>query len=204
MEITISCQQNSPGNSYMTNYSVHFLKLFHSSYTFIDNMKIYKKPSCEPLPSSYISLSRNPESCHPNLESRTVRFQARLSEFASFATYLRRHIGRSWATCAPSRFKGLFVENAALCFISHIHLSGTWLTFDLGIEILARDVICFLHHLNQSFYGKKLILFLIIHGFECERENLGSTLLRLVPSPSRTLVWSAILSCKPVTHNIYK
>ena len=166
MEITISCQQNSPGNSYMTNRQCPFPKI-------VSFLLYLNSPSCEPLPSSCISLSRNPESCHPNLESRTVRFQARLSEFASFATYLRRHIGRSWATCAPSRFKGLFVENAALCFISHIHLSGTWLTFDLGIEILARDVICFLHHLNQSFYGKKLILFLIIHGFECEREESG-------------------------------
>ena len=124
MEITISCQQNSPGNSYMTNRQCPFSKI-------VSFLLYLNSPSCEPLPSSCISLSRNPESCHPNLESRTVQFQARLSEFASFATYLRRHIGRSWATCAPSRFKGLFVENAALCFISRIHLSGTWLTFDM-------------------------------------------------------------------------
>lgn len=131
-------------------------------------MKIYKKPSSEPLPSSCISLSRNPESCHPNLESRIVRFQARLSEFASFATYLLRHVGRGWATSAPSRFKGLSVV-LSLAFIYQVH--GSLLIW--SIEILARDVNCFLHHLNQSFYGKKLILFLIIHGFECEREESG-------------------------------
>lgn len=57
----------------------------------------------------------------------------------------------------------------SLAFIYQVH--GSLLIW--SIEILARDVNCFLHHLNQSFYGKKLILFLIIHGFECEREESG-------------------------------
>ena len=122
-------------------------------------MKIYKKSSSEPLPSSCISLSRNPESCHTNLESRIVRFQARLSEFASFATYLLRHVGRGWATSAPSRFKGLSVENAVLCFISRIHLSGTWLTFDMEHRDFSSGCQLFPSSFESVFTGRSYYCF---------------------------------------------